>query len=119
MAQETAIDFDTVNDITVISFNHPNIGAIDGIEKISGEVNAFVDENQPLKLVFDFAGVKFFNSQALGMLIEIWRKLEKYEGRMVISGINPQLYRVFKITNLNNIFKFYEDVQLAVQSFGD
>jgi len=35
---------------------------------------------------------------------------------MLISGVNPQLNRVFKITNLDKIFEFYPDRSHAVEA---
>jgi anti-anti-sigma factor len=49
----------------------------------------------------------------LGILLDARKKLSSYNGNIVISGINPQLYRVFKITNLDKIFRFYPDAQTA------
>jgi len=115
--KDNLIKIDNIGNVVIVGFSEPNIGAMDGIETVSGLLRDYVDKNQPEKLVIDFANVKFFSSQALGMLIEIWRKLEKYQGKMVISGINPQLYRVFKITNLDKIFVFYKDASEAVESF--
>jgi len=57
-------------------------------------------------VVVDFECVKFFSSTVLGLLLDIRAKLKAYNGEVVISSINPQLYRVFKITHLDKIFKF-------------
>jgi anti-sigma B factor antagonist len=66
-------------------------------------------------MVFDFGNVKFFSSQVLGMLLDIRSKLEEYDGNIVISSIDPQLHRVFKITNLDSVFSFYPDKESAVK----
>jgi len=60
--------------------------------------------------------VKFFSSQVLGMLLEMRGNLEADGGRVVISGIVPQLSRIFKITNLDRIFDFYPDAQSAAEA---
>jgi anti-sigma B factor antagonist len=65
-------------------------------------------------VVVDFEGVKFFSSAVLGLLLDIRAKLKTYDGEVVISAINPQLYRVFKITHLDRIFKFFPDKENAV-----
>jgi anti-sigma B factor antagonist len=68
-----------------------------------------------MKVIFDFAGVKFFSSQVLGLLLEIRAKLQASNSEVVISAINPQLHRVFKITNLDKIFRFFPDRESAVK----
>ena len=67
-------------------------------------------------MIFDFGSVKFFSSQVLGLLLDIRAKLETYNGEVVISAINPQLHRVFKITNLDKVFRFFPDKESAIQA---
>jgi len=50
------------------------------------------------------------------MLLNIRTKLKELEGEVVISGIEPQLYRIFKITNLDKIFKFFSDKESAISA---
>ena len=73
-----------------------------------------IKNQKPKNLLIDFTGVKFFSSQALGILLDAKKKLSALKGNVIISGINPQLYRVFKITNLDKIFKFYPDAKAAI-----
>ena len=105
---------ETRGSVSVISFVAPSIGSIDDVEQIGIDVRGYVEDNQPRNVVVDFDGVRFFSSQMLGLLVDMWRRLKECDGQVFISGINPQLSRVFKITNLDRIFKFYPDVESAV-----
>jgi anti-anti-sigma factor len=100
--------------VSVISFVAASIGSIEDVERIGNDVRGYVEDNQPRNVVVDFDGVKFFSSQILGLLVDMWRRLKEYDGQVFISGINPQLSRVFKITNLDRIFEFYPDIESAV-----
>ena len=111
------IEITTSADVTVISFSSASISSVSDTEQIGRQLRQFVTQNQPKKVVIDFCGVKFFASQMLGLLVEVWRKLKDYGGVMLISGINPQLGRVFKITNLDKIFEFYPDKEIALDVF--
>jgi anti-anti-sigma factor len=105
---------ETRGSVSVISFVAASIGSIDDVEQIGNDVRGYLEDNQPRNVVVDFDGVKFFSSQILGLLVDMWRRLKEYDGQVFISGINPQLSRVFKITNLDRIFKFYPDIESAV-----
>ena len=83
---------------------------------ILSEMYDFIEENRPSKMVIDFEGLKFFSSEVLGMLLTVRTKLQSYEGKVVISAIDPQLHRVFKITNLDKIFEFFPDQKSAVEA---
>ncbi len=99
----------------IVAFKTPSINDVEAIASASRQIKAFIDQNQPMKVIFDFAGVKFFSSQVLGLLLEIRAKLQTYNSEVVISAINPQLHRVFKITNLDKIFRFFPDRESAVK----
>jgi anti-anti-sigma factor len=115
MNEKDPLEITTDNDVTVITFNATSMSGLEGIEAVSKIIGDFVSSNYPRKIVFDFERVKFFSSQTLGLLLDVWRRAKEYQGIVAISGINPQLHRVFKITNLDKIFQFYPDRQSAVR----
>ena len=117
MGEENIIEITDFDDVSVISFCSASISGGCGVEKISSRVREFIADSRPKKLVVDFSGVKFFSSQMLGLLVDVWRRLKEYGGVVRISGINPELGRVFKITNLDRIFQFHPDKESAVKAF--
>ena len=119
MDESGDIEITDFDDVSVISFCSASINGGCGVEKISSRVREFIAESRPKKLVVDFSGVKFFSSQMLGLLVDVWRRLKEDGGVVRISGINPQLNRVFKITNLDRIFQFHPDKETAVRAFAD
>lgn len=99
----------------VVAFKNASVSEVEVITAASKQLKAFIEENKPNKLIFDFESVKFFSSQVLGLLLDIRAKMKPYNGEVVISAINPQLHRVFKITNLDKVFRFFPDKQSAIQ----
>lgn len=114
MTDSNIIKITTENGVTAISFNIATLTAGQGLEEAAQKISSLITDNKPDKLVIDFNGVKFFSSQSLGILLDARKKVTSYNGNVVISSINPQLYRVFKITNLDKIFKFYPDISSAI-----
>lgn len=102
--------------VAVVTFKAASISDVEGIATASKYIKDFVDENHPIRLIFDFRGVKFFSSLVLGVLLEIRSKLASYNGEVSISAISPQLHQVFKITNLDKIFTFFPDRESAVRA---
>lgn len=102
--------------VAVVTFKTSSISDVEGIAAASNQIKQFIDERRPNSLIFDFEGVRFFSSQVLGLLLDIRAKLQEHDGQVVISAINPQLHRVFKITNLDTIFRFFPDRTSAVRS---
>jgi anti-anti-sigma factor len=116
MDEELGVEITKEDRAAVVVFKSASISEVDMITVASNQIKQFIDENKPDKIIFDFDGVKFFSSQVLGLLLDIRAKLKPNDGEVVISAINPQLHRVFKITNLDKVFRFYPDKQSAIQA---
>ena len=118
MDEKKSVNITSESDATVVTFKSAIICDVSEIEEASAEIRGFIEEKRPKTIVFDFGGVKFFSSQVLGLLLDIRRKMEPYSGQIVISSINPQLHRIFKITCLDKIFRFFPDKNSAVRELG-
>lgn len=110
------LEINADDDILVVSFKQPSIGGIGQVEKIAEPLRDLVQQNQSCKMILDFSDVQFFSSQMLGLLVDLWRRLKDSGGALLISGINPQLTRVFRITHLDKLFDFYDDTDAAVSA---
>jgi anti-anti-sigma factor len=118
MDEKVGVEITTQGNAGIVTFQSTSITDANGIASVSKQITKYIDENQPKKLIFDFGKVKFFSSQVLGLLIEIRSRLEANNGQVVISSINPQLHRVFRITNLDKIFSFFKDKETAIKTIG-
>ncbi len=114
MEPEANIQIEERQGVVVVTFHAISISNSEQIASVSQQIKKTVEQETPAKLIFDFAEVKFFSSQVLGLLVEMKNLLEPKDGRVIVSSINPQLYRVFKITNLDKLFEFYPDKDSAV-----
>ncbi len=118
MDEKVVVEITNEGSAAVVTFKSASISGVEEIAIASKQIKEFIDENHPNKLIFDFEGVKFFSSQVLGLLLDIRMMLKTCNGEDVISAINPQLHRVFKITNLDKIFRFFQDKENAINTTG-
>jgi len=116
MGEDTVGQITCQGDIAIVTFRKSTISNVEDISSAAGSIAAFVDENHPKKVIFDFKNVKFFSSPVLGLLLETRARISSYKGQVFVSSINPQLHRVFKITNLDQVFKFFPDTQSALSA---
>ena len=101
MSTESSLVLNKQGDITIIGFREPTLLDSYHISGIDTELSALIKQGHH-RIVLDLGTIKMISSQALGVLLTIRQKLEPFGGHIVISGIDPRLYRVFKITNLQN-----------------
>ena len=116
MDEKAGVEITTQGNAGIVVFNSASISDADGIASIAKQITDYIEQNHPNTLIFDFERVKFFSSQVLGMLLDFRAKLNVYHGEVLISAINPQLHRVFRITNLDKIFRFFQDRESAIQT---
>ncbi len=116
MEEQTDVEIMVERGMTVIVFKATSISNVQKIKVISGQIRDFIEANSPKGVVFDFEEVKFFSSQVLGLLLDIRDRLKSCNGEVVISAIEPKLHRVFTITNLDKIFRFFPDRESAVSA---
>jgi len=116
MYQKIDVEMTIEGGVGVVEFKVPMITDVEAVSVVSRQIKEFIEREHPKMLIVDFEGVKFFSSQLLGLLLNVRSKLDVYGGEVLISAINPQLYRVFKITNLDNIFRFFPDKENAIEA---
>ena len=113
------LDLTEQDGISVVSFNEPTILDAFHVAAVAEELLELVEKQGIRRMVIDLGSVKMLTSQALGMLLTVRQKLSEKNGKVVISGIDPMLYRVFKITNLQAVFDFFENNDMAVAALRD
>jgi anti-sigma B factor antagonist len=118
MEEKTDVEITSEGNVAAVVFKADSISNVAGIAVVCEKLRMFIEENRPRGIVFDFEQVKFFSSQVLGLLLDVRARLKTYNGEVVVSAIEPRLYRVFKITNLDKIFRFFPDRQSAVKAIG-
>ena len=114
MKRRTGIEITRENSVAVVAFKSASVTDLEEIRSSADQMGRFIEETHPKKIVFDFTNVRFFSSQVLGLLLNIHESVQPFDGEVVISAINPQLHKIFRITNLDRIFRFFPDRKSAV-----
>ena len=114
MNEKIGVEISQEGNAAIVAFKATTISSPEMITIAAKQIQEFINESHPSLIVFNFEQVKFFSSQVLGLLLDIRSKMKAYGGEVVISAINPQLYRVFKITNLDKLYRFFPDKESAV-----
>ena len=103
--------------VTVVTFQDNSILDSRQIESIGAELYALVDSQNKQKLILDFSNVRFLGSQTLGVIINLHKKIKTIGGEMVVCSLKKDLMKVFKITSLDKLFKFFKDDAAALKHF--
>ncbi|MEW6250305.1 MAG: STAS domain-containing protein [Planctomycetota bacterium] len=109
----------TTWDVTIVDFQEARLLEAQQIEAIGTALYRLVDEMNRKKIILDFAKVQFLASAAIGMLMNLHRKMTAIKGTFVICSLRKDLMKVFEIMKLTKVFKFAanEDEALALLGY--
>ncbi len=118
MSSPSKLRVRSVEDVTAVRFQDASILDTELIHEIAQELDHLIESQNSKKLLLDFTEVTFFSSSALGILVTLSKKMAKIDGELVICALAAELVKVFKITNLDKLFKFADDEDQALQMLG-
>lgn len=107
-----------IQDVMIVDFRVASIVDGPSIEAIAKDLYHLVDAQARKKIVLDFNLVKFLSSQMLGVLVNLMKKAQAIGGRYIITGMRPELHKVFRITKLDKLLEFAPSEDKALKSFG-
>lgn len=87
------------------------------IARFQAETIDGLGKGEEPNLLIDFSRVQFLSSSALGALLRIHKKCKEYKVNLKLCNIAPDIYQVFKITNLVKIFDIQPDEAAAYEAF--
>jgi anti-sigma B factor antagonist len=106
-----------IKDISVVEFTNNKILDEAVLEDIRTTLSRLVDAASTPKLLLDFIAVDYMSSAALGMLIDVNRRIREKNGQLRLANIKPQIFEVFVTTKLNKVFRVLPDRAAALESF--
>lgn len=104
--------------VTVVSFMESAMLDSRAIEAVGKELFRLPDKLNKQKLIVDLTEVRFLASQAIGVLLDLHRRVQAIKGTLVLCGVREDIMKVFKITSLDKLLKFFPDESSALKSFG-
>ncbi len=116
--QSTRLQIKVANGTSVVEFADRKILDELCIHEIEEELARVVAAKAGGNVLLCFKNVEHLSSAALGMLITLKKRVEANSGKLKLSDINPQIFEVFKITRLNEVFDIHASLQKAKESLG-
>ena len=109
------VDVEVMDDVTVATFVASNLFDEKNLQIIGDRLLALIDEEDCRKLILDLSNVKYFSSAALDILVATHNRMQEVNGDLRICNIRHDVYEVFAITKLTELFRFYENQEKAFE----
>ena len=107
----------TEGDVAVVSILESRILDESNVQAMYGEIETIISKRYVLKMVIDFKEVTHLSSAVIGKIIALHKKLAAEKGQLKLSGLNPVIRQVFKVTKVDKIIEIHDDIGTAVKSF--
>jgi len=103
--------------VWVITINGP---IKSGMEfDLADQLETCLHQSEVPKIVVDMKEVPFINSAALGIFLNIYKEVEKQNGRFALSSITPDVDNLLEITKLSSVLEVYKNTEDAMDSISD
>lgn len=66
--------------------------------------------NKPMDAVLDMSAVHFVNSSNIARLLKFRKQMIGVQRRLVLCGVNTQVWGAFLVTGLDKVFEFSDNV---------
>jgi anti-sigma B factor antagonist len=76
--------------------------------------NAMRREEPAETVILDLSDVPYVDSAGLGMLVAAFVSRQKAGRKIVLSGINPRVQRLFEITRVQDLFLIFSSPEEAI-----
>lgn len=100
MAIEKFFHIQQMHDVTIMSLISEDEVDRLMMNDLQRAIIAFVEQERPLKLLVDFAGVRRFSSETISALIRARRRLTEYHGQISLCAMRPEVREVFRLMRL-------------------
>jgi anti-anti-sigma factor len=92
----------------------------DQLEQLGAELARLVDEEGCRKMVLNLGPqeVACLYSLLLAKLIHLQRRLDATGGGLALAHVTPYVRELFRLTNLDKLFRFFPDQAAAVVALG-
>jgi len=105
MGQEPSkIKVEYGTDVTIVTLADERIVDEEQIRELKESLEPVIEKNENKRLILNFVNVKFMTSALLGLLVRIHKKVRELNGRLQLSNLDPNLHKIFEITQLTKVF---------------
>ncbi len=70
---------------------------------IREEIDNEIMRLHPQVLKLDFDNVTFMDSSGIGLVMGRYRTLSMFSGKLIVSNLSPQFYKIMKLSGLEKI----------------
>lgn len=92
-----------IKDVAIIEFREASLMDPLVLERSAERLYQLIEQEDHRKIILDFSAVQYMSSQAIGIVMNMQKKLGVIKGRQILCGVGPRLQELLRITNLDKV----------------
>ena len=105
------------NNIWMIEIDGPMLSGAEF--DLAEELEKCLTESQSPKILINMKKVTYLNSAALAVLLNIYREVDRINGRLLLCDISVEVENLLEVTKLISIFEIFKNQDDALDSLED
>ena len=97
----------------VVTFKEKRIYDVRDVEAVEVQIRSILAKN-PANMVVNFADVDFMVTRVINILLVALKWIRARGGEVYLSGMNPNIRRVFHIMRLTEVFRIFQTEEQAL-----
>ena len=115
---QQGLDVSEVNGVDVVTFGSGAVLDIATSQSLAKRILRLTDGPTPPRILIDFSAVQFIASRMLGILVELTKRADTCHGQVIVCGLRPDVYKVFRVMRLDELLTVVEDKVEAMRRLG-
>lgn len=106
--------FERIDNVVVFTLKNSNLDM-----EISAQLKAkllILCQPDIEALIFDLTNIEYVDSSGLGALLLAYRQMKEYESPIILVGVQPVVKKMLAISQIDDLFVYYNTLQEAVDS---
>lgn len=100
------------NDIIVFIMKEDIMGYM--VDTLKDRICKSLSENKR-KVILDLNMIDYIDSLGIGAVIEVFKKIRKEDGNMVIINVSPPIYKLITMLNVEKILNIRNNMEEAIE----
>jgi anti-sigma B factor antagonist len=107
-----------VSGVLVLAFEPTEDGAGDWQTTQRDWLYKLVETHPDSRFAIDLSDVSYLASSEIGFLVTLKRRIDRRRGNVVLFGISPYIYELFRTMNLTRILDVADTLPAAIAKLG-
>lgn len=107
-------------DVAVLKFLREHVVDLNDADAMGESVMGYIEMERPKKLVVDFQAVRRLPSETINMLLQVRRRMQRYQGQLRLCCMTNEVRHVFKTMCLEGtVFTIVDNLDGALGTLGE